>query len=217
MLQLGEFRTLGRTGFPRRRQKVFQLLASQVARDGRGDQASATVLRIVVPEVGPARGATIGVADSPRGRSIVCCSGQYSKAQGPESSEPKERQMKKTAIFVSVAFSLLLLAPTAESGMIVKAGQVTMLSNTSSNTARCLVSNRRCHRRVCGQSPEVRRKQRRRPRRLQARLRDCPYRYGDRSARGTSFPTGLTIAAALPTFRSVTRTASERMNLGLRV
>lgn len=70
-----------------------------------------------------ARGATIGVADSPRGRSIVCCSGQYSKAQGPESSEPKERQMKKTAIFVSVAFSLLLLAPTAESGMICACGR----------------------------------------------------------------------------------------------
>ncbi len=47
--------------------------------------------------------------------------------------------MKRTAIFVSVAFALLLLAPIAESGLIVRDGQVTMLSNTSSNTHRFLV------------------------------------------------------------------------------
>ena len=44
--------------------------------------------------------------------------------------------MKKTAVLVSVAFSLLLVVPTAEAGFIVEDGQVTMVSNTSSNMAR---------------------------------------------------------------------------------
>ncbi len=44
--------------------------------------------------------------------------------------------MKKTAILVSVAFSFLVVVPTAEAVLIVEDGQVTMVSNTSSNIAR---------------------------------------------------------------------------------
>ena len=44
--------------------------------------------------------------------------------------------MKRIATFVSVAFFLLLLAPPAQAGFIVRDGQVTMVSNTSSNQPR---------------------------------------------------------------------------------